>query len=233
LKNQRLRFRFSVAAEASSLSHREVVSALEHAAVTSGLPIAYSEGKRPAPQISVAAPLSLGATSDCELVDIFMSDRVEPTQAAGRLSTGLPQGLRALSAEEVGISSPSLQSLLRWAEYDIDVPRSGLASTDVREAIDRLLLTDTLPSEYRRENKVRSYDLRPLVLDLRLEREEDDFLVISMQLRAEQDRTARADQVLLALALPAAHRLHRRALFLDDLPPSVLAYRRAGQGDER
>lgn len=232
MKNQRLRLRFSLGVAAASLSHREIVAALEHAAITSRLPVVYSEGKRPAPQISIAAPLSLGATSDCELVDIFLSDRVAPVDALARLSGSLPDGLRALSAEDVGISGPSLQSLLRWAEYEVGVLRPGLAGADVQRAIDRLLLADSMVAEYRRENKVRSYDLRPLVLSLRLEREEDECFIIFMRLRAEQDRTARVDQVVLALGLPAAQRIRRRCLYLDDTSPAVLAYRRLGQVDE-
>jgi radical SAM-linked protein len=233
LKNQRLRFRFSLGVEAASLSNREIVAAIEHAAVTSGLTVVYSEGKRPAPQISIAAPLSLGATSDCELVDIFLCDRVPPPDALARLSGGLPDGLRALSAEDVGISSPSLQSLLRWAEYEVEVPRAWLAAADAQSAIDHLLLAGSLPAEYRREHKVRSYDLRPLVLSLRLEREEDKCFIIAMRLRAEQDKTARVDQVVLALGLPAAQRIHRRCLHLDDTSPALLTYRRLGQVDER
>ncbi len=153
----------------------------------------------------------------------------DPEEALARLADALPQGLTAHSAEEVGVSSPSLQSLLRWAEYDVEIPHGELSSAGVQQAIARVLQSDSLPSEYRREKKVRSYDLRPLLLGLRLEREESDCFVLSMRLSAEQDKTARVDQVVMALELPAPRRIHRRRLYLDEIPAAVLAYRRTGE----
>lgn len=200
---------------------------MEEAAKTQGLSITYSEGKRPAPQISIAAPLPLGVTSDCELVDIFFDERVDLRDALQRISRGLPDGVRALEVEEVGITGPSLQSQLRWAEYEVEVPRRELTAADVQREIDRVLQVDSLPSEYRRESKVRSYDLRPLIFDLRLDGEREGCFILSMRLGAEPERTARADQVVLALGLPEPRRIHRRSLYLDETPAVVLAFRRA------
>jgi len=232
LKVQRLRFRFSIRGDAATLTHRDLVSALEESAKASALPLAYSEGKRPAPQISVAAPLPQGVTSDCELVDIFLSEYIGPAQAVERISQHLPDGLEPISASDTGVSSPSLQSQLRWAEYEVVVPKSGLETSEVRQAIVRLLEADTLPSEYRRENKVRAYDLRPLILDIRLDRQMDDCFVLRMCLRAEPEKTGRADQVVLALGFPEPRSIHRRSLYVDEVSPATLSYRRAGERED-
>jgi hypothetical protein len=45
-------------------------------------------------------------------------------------------------------------------------------------------------------------------------------------LRAESDRTARADQVAAELGLPEARRIHRMRLILEEVPAVLLAYRR-------
>ena len=214
------------------MSQRALVNAWEEAARAACLPLAYSEGKRPGPQISLAAPLPLGVTSDWELVDVHLAEWVPPEEALRCLATGLPKGVEAVDACEVGVGAPSLQSQLRWAEYEVEVPADGVTAREVQEAIDGLLAADTLPAEYRREAKVRQYDLRPLVLDIRLEGERDGCLLLRMRLRAEPELTARADQVLLALGVPPARRIHRRRLYLQDSPPAVLAYRRRGEPEE-
>jgi len=232
MKTQRLRIGYRVFPPASSLSQRELMRAWQDAAVAAGMPLAYSQTKRPTPQISIAAPLPLAVTSDCELADLFLTDRVEPPDALARLRNTLPQGLEATAAWEVGVSAPSLQSQLRWAEYEVEVPAGGLEPQRVQERIDRLLAAQTLPWEQQRETKVRRYDLRPLILDLRLAGERDGCLVLCMRLRAEQEMTGRADQVVAALGLPPPRRVHRRRLEVDEVQPAVLGYRRLGQPDD-
>ncbi len=233
MKVQRIRFCYRLTAAACTLSQRDVIVAWTDAAKAAGIPLAYSEGKRPAPQISVGALLPSGVTSDSELVDLFLSERVDPKEALARVAPILPEGVEATAAEEIGLTAPSLQSQVRWAEYEVHVPGDGVAAAGIARAAGALLAADSLPSEYRRENKVRNYDLRPLVLDLRLVGESDGCLVLRMRLRAEPEMTGRADQVVLALGLPPARRIHRRRLYVEESQPVVMAYRRLGEPEAR
>jgi radical SAM-linked protein len=228
MKVQRLRFRYALTAEALAFGHREIVTAWEQAAKAAGIAVSHSEGKRPAPQISLAAPLPQGVTSDCEYVDVFLESRADPARALKSIAAALPPGLQPVDVREIGIGAPSVQTVLRWAEYEVDVPAGDRSEDDVRRAIECLLSATTVPAEYRREAKVRAYDLRPLVLDIQLLGRVDKCYRLSMRLRAEQDNTARADQVVLALGLPEPSRVHRKWLALEEVPAVILAYRRAG-----
>ena len=232
MKVQRLRLRFSITGDAVLLSHRDLVGALEEAAKASALPLVYSEGKRPAPQITMAAPLPQGVSSSCELADLFLSEHVDPTDAFHRVSRHLPTGMELQAAGDVGISGPSLQTQLRWAEYELELPDEPQGFAELQVAIDRLLRAATLPSEYRREHKVRAYDLRPLVLGLWLENAGEGCSILRMRLRAEPERTGRADQVALTLGLTEFQRVHRRTLYFDEVSPAALAYRRNGEAAE-
>jgi radical SAM-linked protein len=229
MKAQRLRIRYRLTPAGLEMRHRDIVDAWEVAAKAAELPVSYSQGKRPAAQISLAAPLPQGVTSDGEYVDLFLESIVDPADALRRIARQLPVGLEAVEVREVGVSASSVQAQLRWAEYEIDVPRGERGEDDVRRAIECLLAVQTLPSEYRRDSKVRAYDLRPLVLDLRLVGATADSLRIWMRLRAEQENTARADQVVLALGLPEPTRVHRKRLSLDDVPAVLQAFRKAGE----
>ena len=55
--------------------------------------------------------------------------------------------------------------------------------------------------------------------------------MLAMRLRAEPEMTGRADQVIVALGLPEAVRIHRRGLSVTEVQAAVLAYRRAGGED--
>ena len=229
MKAQRLRLRYRVSVKAAALSQRQIIWAWQEASKAGGVPLTYSQGKRATAQVSIAAPLPQGATSDCELAEIFLSERITPRDLLTQLSPHLPSGLEAVAAWEVGLTAPSLQSQLRWAEYEVDVPAGEVAPEEALLAVDRLLAARTWPWEQRRDTKVRQYDLRPLVLSLQLQGEECGRLRLHMRLRAEQEMTGRADQVVAALGLPPAERTHRLLLHVREASPAVLAYRRLGQ----
>lgn len=199
------------------------------AARSAGLVVAYSEGKRPAPRISVAALLPQGVTGDNEIMDVYLEERIDPREALKRLASLLPEGVTLVDIEEVGPATPSVQQQLRWAEYEVEIPASEVSADELREVIERLLESRAWPAEYRREKKVKEYDLRPLVIDISLDGERDGSLALRMALKAEQESSARADQVLQALGLPEARRIHRLALHLARMPEVVLAYRE-GEG---
>jgi radical SAM-linked protein len=226
MKVQRLRIRYGVSADARHLGQRDLVDAWQHACEQGEVPLAYSEGKRPSPHISIAAPLSQGVTSTCELLDLYLTDHLSPTDVLRRLSEHLPCGIKPLTAHEVGLNAASLQSQVRVAEYVVNA--SGADTGAIRKAIVGALSARTLPTEYKRENRVKTYDLRPLILHLRLEDGEGGPAVV-MRLRAEPERSARADQVVALLGLPEDAAIERTALDTEEVPAVLLAYRRSGE----
>ena len=89
MKAQRLRFRFRVTPEAAALGSRDIGNAWVDAVAAAGLVVARS-GKRSTAQVSVAAPLSQGATSDWELIDVHLEEPADPTGALCRIAKNLP-----------------------------------------------------------------------------------------------------------------------------------------------
>jgi len=226
MKVQRLRIRYGVSSDAGHFGQRDLVESWERACERGDVPLAYSEGKRPSPHISIAAPLPQGVTSTCELLDLYLTDSLSPAAALSRLSEHLPCGIEALAGCEVGLNAPSLQSQIRVAEYVVKVP--GLDARAVRMAITAALSARTLPTEYKRENRVKEYDLRPLILDLRMDDGQGGPTVV-MRLRAEPERSARADQVAALLGLPEDAQIERVAMEVEEVPAVLLAYRRSGE----
>jgi radical SAM-linked protein len=228
VKAQRLRIRYRVTGVACTVSARDLVAAWETAVRNAGFALAYSEGRRPSPQIALAAPLPLGVTSDCEIVDICLEEPADPDTVLSEIRAGLPGGIEPLAVEQAGVDDASLQSQLRRAEYRVKLHPPCPAAEELNRRSAAILASNNLPSEYVRTNKVRVYDLRPLILSLDAATE-GESTVVRMRLRAEQENTARADQVLLALGVECEARIHRTRLELDDVPAILQAYRRAGE----
>jgi radical SAM-linked protein len=231
MKAQRLRFRYRLTAAALAFNHRDIVNAWIAALAAAGAEVAMSEGKRPSPQVSLGAPLPQGVTSDCELADVFLAVPVDPRDIRDPTSAHLPDGLDLVSVQETSVGGPSLQSQVKWAEYEVCVSAAGIDQGELAERVRDLLASDSFPFEYRKEERVKQIDLRPLVLSLSVEGDTGDTTTLRMRLRAEPEATARADQVVAALGLEQAARIHRTSLHLAGIPPAIAAYRKVGEPD--
>jgi len=232
MKAQRLRITFTRGEDLKYITHLDLMRFWERALRRAEIPVAYSEGFSPHPQIALAAPLPVGTTSDAELMDVFL-DRPMPPAAVIRAAGGqLPPAIEIRSVEEVGLALPSLQAEVRFAEYDVDVPAepdgpSGLA--DARAAVERFLAAETVPWEHKRESETRSYDIRALVDTITAVEAEPGVVRLRMRLRNDNSGSGRADQVVAALGLGAPVRIHRTRLVLAGTSPAREAWRARGR----
>lgn len=232
MRAQRLRVVYRRGDSLRWVSNLDLMRFWERALRRAGLPLAYSQGFTPHPQISIAAALPVGFTSDGEVMDVYLSEIVPPARFIRDLSQQLPPGVDIRSVEEIGLGVPSVQSQVRWAEYEVDV-RGDRPPADVDAAIERLLALETLPWEHRREAKVRRYDLRTQIDKLwRDPAAPEGRLRLRMRLRADQEATGRPEQVAAALGLPEPLRVHRTRLLLAESSPTREAWRRIGRFTE-
>ncbi|HZU77504.1 MAG TPA: TIGR03936 family radical SAM-associated protein [Dehalococcoidia bacterium] len=198
-KVQRLRVSYRRGPAARFISHLDIMRFWERALRRAHVPVSYSEGFTPHAQIALAAPLSIGQTSDCELLDLFLAERWEPEQLRQRLQMQLPPSMDITHIEEVEVGAPSLQSTVRAAEYALRLaPDTDV--TALQQRIDAFLTAASVPWEHRRDKDVKRYDLRPLVESLELRQGGAGAELVAL-LRAEEGGTARPDQVAAALGL--------------------------------
>ncbi|MFQ5878685.1 MAG: TIGR03936 family radical SAM-associated protein [Dehalococcoidia bacterium] len=227
MKVQRLRVTFGRGDQVKYITHLDLMRFWERALRRAGVPIAYSQGFNPTPKISLAAPLPVGVTSSCELMDVYLWRRISPFSFIKAVAGQLPPGFEVLAAQEVGIGLPSLQSQVRWAEYQVEVPADGDAATDVKAAIRKLLAAKSLPWQHVRDKEVRRYDLRALVDDVWLLGAAKGVTLLGMRLRCDNVATGRPEQVAAALGLrQQRRRIHRTRLILEETSPAQRARRR-------
>ena len=211
---QRLRLKFGRGEELKFLSHLDLMRLWERALRRAGLPLAYSEGFTPHPRIALAAPLSVGVTSEAELMDVFLSRWIAPDSFVAQAKKQLPQGLDLPEAWPVGLNIPSLQSQVRFAEYKVEVD-TGKARQEVESAVRSLLSLEELPWHHFRDTGARHYDLRALVDDLWLIDCRDSLCVLGMRLRCDARGSGRPEQVAKALGFSQRPKfIHRTKLIL-------------------
>ena len=227
-KAQRLRLRFARGPEAATTGHLDSARLWEQVFQEAGVAVSYSQGNRPQPRLTIAAGLAMGVTSEGELLDVILACRLRPGDVLERLRPRLPPGLAVDDVWEVGMGLPSLPSAVRWADYEVDVPIAE-AGPEAAAAVASFLATERLPWEDSRGEKVRRYDLRPLVREIRVEEPSGDATRIAMRLRCDAGGVGRADQVVKALGLPQPLRIHRVRLVLTDVSPARDAWRRRGR----
>jgi radical SAM-linked protein len=211
---QRLRLKFSRGEELKFLSHLDLMRLWERALRRAGLPLAYSEGFTPHPQIALAAPLSVGVTSQAELMDVFLSRWVPPQSFIAQVSKQLPCGIDLLEAWPVGPKVPSLQSQVRFIEYKVEVEVEQ-GCEEVELALQSFLSAKELPWHHFRDTGARYYDLRALVDGLWLIDCHDSLCVLGMRLRCDERGAGRPEQVTKALGFSRhPESIHRTKLIL-------------------
>lgn len=225
MKVQRLRITFARGDEMKYITHLDMMRFWERALRRAGLPVAYSEGFSPHPQIAIAAPLAVGTTSDAELMDVFMSEAVTPRRVITSLSAQIPAGVAVRAVEEVGIALPALQAAVRLAEYEVDAP----ATVSAHEAVTTFLARATMPWEHKREDEVRTYDIRAQVEALDVLDERDGAVRLRMLLKNDNTGSGRPEQVAAALGFGPPSRIHRTRLVLTSTSPARDAWRKRGR----
>ena len=146
---ERIRVRFGRKEEVKFISHLDIVRFWERALIRAAMPLAHSQGFTPHPRISVAAPLAVGVTSEAELMDVWLNYWMPPQSFMMEVRSQLPQGFEILEAWGVGLSMPSVQSCVAFAEYRVEV-EGGITRQDLQTCLRSLLQVSELPWHHSR-----------------------------------------------------------------------------------
>ena len=125
----KLRLLFIKEAQASYISHLDLLRTFQRAFPRTELDIKHSQGYHPHPIISIVLPLPVGQSSDCELLDFEVTQDTDGRGIAEKLNTGMPSGLRVLDCYPAVRPVRELTYLRAdvTLEYDNGVPENAAA----------------------------------------------------------------------------------------------------------
>jgi radical SAM-linked protein len=208
----RYRITFAKTAAMRYTGHLDLQRTWERTFRRAGLLLAYSQGFNPRPRLQLASALPLGFTSQGEVADVWLETSPPAQELQAALLAALPPGLQVLEVREVDGRLPSLQTELEASEFIITFLDP---ITDLAQRCEDLLYASELP----RQRRGKSYDLRPLVLELRpLEADEQGCQRLFTRLSAREGATGRPEELVLALGgAPEATRVLRTRLIFADV----------------
>jgi radical SAM-linked protein len=124
---RRYRFAFTKLGPSAFLSHLDLIRALPRAFRRLDVPIYYSSGYHPLPDMTFAPALSLGVSSLFELVDVKVAADIDAAAVAEELGAGAPDGIRFLGGLALGPQDAAISRVIDGARYAIVFARSALA----------------------------------------------------------------------------------------------------------
>ncbi len=142
---------------AKYVSHLDFVRMFGRAIRRAKLPIAYSEGFNPHPLLTFALPLSVGYTSECEILELVLSEEISPDEVKDRINAVLPPGVRITEAHE-GKSRMKALDIALYVVYPEKVP----------DGISDFLLKNEILIEKKTKSGIKETDIRPDIKDIKV-----------------------------------------------------------------
>ncbi len=147
--------------EVRFVSHLDIQRLLQRAFRRAGIPLAYSQGFNPHPQLSFATALATGYTSAAEWVDVKLERELAAREFLSAANAALPKGFALLEAYAVEEKLPALTALLSLARYAVTFA-PGTDAEALRRDI-AALLRGPIVVEKRTKGGMKSVDIRPQV----------------------------------------------------------------------
>jgi radical SAM family uncharacterized protein/radical SAM-linked protein len=125
---RRYRFAFTKLGVSAYLSHLDLIRALPRAFRRLEVPLYYSAGFHPKPEMTFAPALSLGVASLAEVVDVKLTVDLEPEELLEGLSHASGAGIDFYAGRRLGPQDAAVSRVVDAARYAVAIPRGVLAS---------------------------------------------------------------------------------------------------------
>ncbi|MBO5273078.1 MAG: DUF2344 domain-containing protein [Clostridia bacterium] len=110
---RKIRIKFIKQGALKFISHLDLCRTMKTALIRAGIPIYYTEGFNPHPKMVFALPLSIGASSDCEYMDLKLVAEMSDAEVKERLAAALPVELAPIAVYEPQVKFAEIG----WARY--------------------------------------------------------------------------------------------------------------------
>ena len=158
----KFRMRFVKNGRAIYISHLDLMHTLQRAFSRAGFRIKYSEGYNPHPVISIALPLSVGISSNCELMDFRLLTDEEGKTVVDRLNGVLPEGIHILEVYPAERKTAELKWLKLDGRLEYDRLDPEQAASELRE----FFAQNTLVISKKSKRGFSDFDLIPAIQNL-------------------------------------------------------------------
>ncbi|MBX3213852.1 MAG: TIGR03960 family B12-binding radical SAM protein [Labilithrix sp.] len=123
---RRTRFVYAKVGPMAYLSHLDLIRALPRSFRRIDVPLYYTSGFHPKPDMTFSPALSLGVASLAEILDVKLTVDADPADLAARLTRSSPAGLVWKAGTSLGAADRGLAKAIDGARYAVGIPRRAL-----------------------------------------------------------------------------------------------------------
>lgn len=155
------------------ISHLDFMRLFHRTIRRTGMNFMFSQGFNPHPIMTVAQPLSVGVTSDCEYMKVGFDGDYSEKEIADTINSAFPPGYKILAARRVEGKEIDLTKLDR-AIYTVELEYEGNAD------IDALLSNKELIVPKKTKSGVKDSDIRPYIYSIEKISASEGILILKM-----------------------------------------------------
>lgn len=176
------------------LGHLEMVTQIERILRRLVLPLEYSKGFNPKPQIAFAAPLSVGVSSVGEYFEFKVLEKFDLDKITNIDTTFLPVGIEFLEAEIVE-TKESIMALVKGAEYVLKVKTiESHKEDDVRVKLNEFLaLDEVMWTKIRKKKKPITKNIVELINKIYILNTSNNELIFRVDVKTGSDGNLKPD----------------------------------------
>ena len=177
-----LRIRFKKLGRLQYISHLDLVRTMSKILVRAKLPMWYTEGFNPKPKMIFAAPLSIGAESMCEFLDVRLVKKLPPKEVIEILNKNMTSEMQVLEA----YYPTEKFTELKWLKYVMKV-KSNMDSTLLAEKCNEIFAKEEIFVLKKTKSGEQTVDIKPLIHSATA-RAEGELAVLDLTLSADQSK---------------------------------------------
>ena len=177
------RLLFSKTGRARYISHLDLMRTFQTAFARAKIPIKHTAGFHPHPFVSIALPLSVGYSSECEILEFGLLEGTDPETVPARLTAVMPEGI---TVHQCYPAQRKLKELC-YINYIMNFEYPEGRPQECEPAIAELLGRESLVVEKKSNKSKKGYtevDLIPLIREWTVECQ-SDTMTLSMVVAAQ------------------------------------------------
>lgn len=196
-----LRIKYKKEHNMKFLSHLELIKTVERIFRRMALPMSFSQGFNPKPKIAYAAPLPVGVESECDFLDVELTEKIDIDAFLKAQEQYMPKGLWFVEGKYFD-KSKSLMSLVTDSAY--------IAQMELEKAVERAqvetLLKDFIQQDqitYEKKNKkgkLKTVDIKPLIQEAEVLFVEDNRVILKVLVTTGSSGNLKPEQLVKMFA---------------------------------
>lgn len=197
------------------ISHLDFVRLFHRAVRRADIPFVFSQGFNPHPIMTVAQPLSVGVTSDCEYMKVGFDGNFDEAELCKGLNGAMPPGYEIKAAKKINGKEIDLTKINR-AEYIVEAEYEG-SIDDIKE----FLANKELVVMKKTKSGEKESDIRPYIYDLKIIDRQEGTVMLDMTTAVGSIYNLKPETVLKAMEKylpefrPGFFAAHRKSMTID------------------